>query len=556
MRLYFLSFPFLLLQSLLSHTQEYRLTYSYIDNWKNKSLPDSVFKNKDLANKYLVDLQNNLIEKGYFLFSIESLEESILGKRVKLYSGPVFQEAKLDLDSVEKVFLQRNGFSQGSLKLTQIALRNYLKSISDIYLNNGYPFAKLLINESEFETSTKFNGKLSIIRGEKYTWGNIIIKGDSSVLPSLIYNLSGIKFGKMYNESLLREMDKEISFLPYIEQFRKPELLFYDRKVDVYLYLKSRPVSSINGALGLQPNPATQRMAFTGQIQLKLQNVLKRAELFEMNWRSIQPGTQNLFIQSNVPYLFKTRFGLDSKFNLYKRDSSFLEVKSTVGLTYSLRNNFTLKGFYSFWSNSSLNSNSAIFNYTSTVLNSYGVSVNRRNVDYAPNPRKGSTIFAELALGNRKVRTIEKPELSAKGQLTIEKFFPLVKRHVIKIAVNWDWIFNDTTYANERIRFGGLNSLRGFNEEELFATSYFISQLEYRFLLDRNSALLAFYNQAWYEDNSELKYVKDSPLGFGFGLTFGTKLGIFSVTYALGRQFSNSIQLNQGKIHIGYISFF
>jgi hemolysin activation/secretion protein len=98
--------------------------------------------------------------------------------------------------------------------------------------------------------------------------------------------------------------------------------------------------------------------------------------------------------------------------------------------------------------------------------------------------------------------------------------------------------------------------LRGFNEEELFATSYLISQIEYRFLLDKNSALFGFYNRAWYEDNSTLKYVKDSPLGFGLGLSFGTKLGIFSVTYALGKQLTNSIQLNQGKIHIGYISFF
>jgi outer membrane protein assembly factor BamA len=551
-----LLFYSLLFLSRITYSQEYRLIYSFEDEWKPKKAPDSCFRTKGLATKYLTDLQNTFIDKGHFLFSIETNEETNQFQKVKLYLGPLFQEANLQLDSVEKVFLKRNGFTQESLKLTRNGIKNYLKTISEIYLNSGYPFAKLQISESKFETPTKLNGKLSVIRGEKYTWGDIIIKGDSSVFPSLIYNLSGIKSGKNYNESHLTEMEKEISFLPYIEQFRKPELLFYNQKVDVYLYLKSKPVSSINGALGLQPNPATQRMAFTGQLQLKLQNALKRAELFEMNWRSIQPGTQNLFIQTNVPYLFKTRVGIDGKFNFYKRDSSFLEIKSTVGVTYSLRNNFTLKGFYSFWSNNTLNSSSTLLNYTSTALNSYGISVNRKNLDYAPNPRKGSLLFIELALGNRKVCNIEKPELSAKGQLIIEKYYPLAKRHILKLSGNWDWIFNDSTYANERIRFGGLNSLRGFNEEELFATSYLTSQIEYRFLLDKNSALFAFYNQAWYEDNSTLKYVKDTPLGFGLGLSFGTKLGIFSVTYALGKQFSNSIQLNQGKIHIGYISFF
>ena len=551
-----LLFAFFLCFSYVIHAQQYRIKYSYSEEWKIKKIPDSLFKSKEVADKYLSDLHNSYLEKGYLLFSIDSIEESALYRSVVIRLGPLFKEAKLELDSSEKVFLRRNGFTQEYLKINRNSLKNHLKTISDVYLNNGYPFAKIQIIDCKFSEKTRLVGKISIDRGEKFKWGNIVIKGDSSVFPSLIYNLSGIKSGKFYNESLLKEMDKEIEFLPFIDQYRKPELLFYDQKVDVYLYLKSRPVSSVNGALGLQPNPVTQRMAFTGQLQLKLQNALKRAELFEMNWRSIQPGTQNLFIQSNVPYLFKTRFGLDGKFNFYKRDSSFLEIKSNFGVTYSLKNNFTLKGFYSFWSNSVLNASSAQFNYTSTSLNSYGFSLNRKNVDYAPNPRKGSLLFVELALGNRTVRSQEKSDLSAKGQCIIEKYMPLAKRHILKFGANLEWVFNDTTYANERLRFGGLNSLRGFNEEELFATSFLTGLVEYRFLLDKNSTLFGFYNQAWYEDNSVLKYQKDSPLGFGLGLSFGTKLGIFSVTYALGKQLSNSIQLNQGKIHIGFVSYF
>ena len=554
MRLLLFSFFFCYTYS--SHAQQYRIRYLYSDEWKTRKIPDSLFKSKEVADKYLSDLHNSYLEKGYLLFSIDSNEESAQVRNVVIHLGPLFQEARLVLDSSEKVYLKRNGFTQENLKINRNSLKNHLKTILEVYLNNGYPFAKIQITDCKFSEKTRLVGKISIDRGEKFKWGNVVIKGDSSVLPSLIYNLSGIKSGKFYNESLLKDMDKEIDFLPFIDQYRKTELLFYDQKVDVYLYLKSRPVSSVNGALGLQPNPVTQRMAFTGQLQLKLQNALKRAELFEMNWRSIQPGTQNLFIQSNVPYLFKTRFGLDGKFNFYKRDSSFLEIKSNFGVTYSLKNNFMLKGFYSFWSNSVLNASSAQLNYTSTSLNSYGFSLNRKNFDYAPNPHKGSLLFVELALGNRTVRSLEKSELSAKGQCIIEKYVPLAKRHILKFGANLEWVFNDTTYANERLRFGGLNSLRGFNEEELFATSFLTGLVEYRFLLDKNSTLFAFYNQAWYEDNSVLKYQNDSPLGFGLGLSFGTKLGIFSVTYALGKQLSNSIQLNQGKIHIGFVSYF
>ena len=72
-------------------------------------------------------------------------------------------------------------------------------------------------------------------------------------------------------------------------------------------------------------------------------------------------------------------------------------------------------------------------------------------------------------------------------------------------------------YQNELYRFGGTNSLRGFNEESIFATTKTILTFEYRFLLDQNSAVFAFFNQGFYE-NTSLNYVKDMPYGFGFGI--------------------------------------
>jgi len=296
-------------------------------------------------------------------------------------------------------------------------------------------------------------------------------------------------------------------------------------------------------------------MAFTGQIQLKLLNGLKKAELIDLNWRSIQPGTQNLLLNSVFPYLFRSKFGLDGKFNLYKRDSSFLEIKSSLGISYQLKNNFVIKGFFSY-NSSSILSASLSNSMLSTKISSYGISVTRKKLDYLPNPRKGTLFILETSVGNRRISGESEPKVSNKGFVNLEKYIPLAKRHVVKLGVLSDWMYNEKTFANERIRFGGLNSFRGFNEEELFATAYTTAQIEYRFLLDKNSNLFTFFNQAWYEDNSISNYSNDFPFGFGAGLSFGTKLGIFSITYALGKQLDNPIQLNQGKIHVGYIAYF
>ena len=60
----------------------------------------------------------------------------------------------------------------------------------------------------------------------------------------------------------------------------------------------------------------------------------------------------------------------------------------------------------------------------------------------------------------------------------------------------------------------------------------------------------------WWEDAAQEQLVTDTPLGFGAGTTFETKAGLFSLTYALGRQFGEPVQLRGGKIHFGFTSLF
>jgi hypothetical protein len=48
----------------------------------------------------------------------------------------------------------------------------------------------------------------------------------------------------------------------------------------------------------------------------------------------------------------------------------------------------------------------------------------------------------------------------------------------------------------------------------------------------------------------------DYPLGFGAGINMQTRAGIFSLNYALGKQFDNPINVGNAKIHIGYINRF
>ena len=112
-------------------------------------------------------------------------------------------------------------------------------------------------------------------------------------------------------------------------------------------------------------------------------------------------------------------------------------------------------------------------------------------------------------------------------------------------------------FKNELYRIGGFRTLRGFDEQSIFASSYAIGTFEYRFLFEQNSAFILFADGAWYENNSvSSKYVSDTPYSVGAGVSFETKAGIFQLNYAIGSQFGNPFDFRTGKINFGLVNTF
>jgi hemolysin activation/secretion protein len=204
--------------------------------------------------------------------------------------------------------------------------------------------------------------------------------------------------------------------------------------------------------------------------------------------------------------------------------------------------------------------NNPTFSKLGTVqTNAYGLALFKQNVDYLPNPTRGISLLLDASVGLRKSKANDTSQVikntTYRGEIQLNWFIPLAKRHVLRLANQSEFYMAPTFYQNEAFRFGGQISQRGFNEEELRATTRTMFSIEYRFLVDRNSFAFLFFDQSWYE-NRTTNYYKDHPLGFGKGFSFGTKIGTFSISYALGKQFGNPILIKDGKIHFGYIAYF
>ncbi len=524
--------------------------------------PTKQFKDSIAVLRYLSQIQQKGIEKGYILCSIDSFR--IVNKQFTVHFslGEKIDRIEIEIAKNDLRFMARSGTKLSERQISKTPFTP--KELSALFLkimengtNNGYPFTRVRF-DSIYYVNNKIYGRVEIDKGQQFKWKEIHVKGDSSLSEKTISALIRIKSGELYSEQELKLVSERIKQTGYLQEIKQAEVLFTPQGAELFLFLQSVPISSVNGIVGLQPNPVTERISVTGDIHLKLFNVLKRGEQVQLNWRSVQAGVQALNTSVNYPFLFKTPFGIDLGFQLYKRDSTFLETRTKLGVQYLLSNGALIKAFYTNFNSSLLNQTQAtdLSNFRS---HGYGMSFNKRELDYLPNPSRGYNVHIEGTIGTRVSNTTDSSLINRsstfRGSFLFVYFLPLAKRHVVKFGASTETYYTDVLYRNELYRFGGLTSLRGFNEEEFFASTFSILSLEYRFLVDKNSHAFVFFDQGLYEDVSGV-YSNDKPFGFGAGFSFGTNLGIFSISYALGKQQNNPILLSNGKIHFGYIAYF
>lgn len=509
------------------------------------------------SNKSIRSLGSSLIDRGYFLYA---LEQDTALKQILVNEGDRFNEIEIrNLQDTELgIFKKKNeseSFSPNELSV-------FLADKITLFVNQGFPFVNVYLDSIEIE-GFKIKAVLNLNKGRYFTLRKIHVRGDSSISNKTIQGIIDYSIDEVYAEKKISEIDRKLKQTSFLSTIKPSEIMYTSEGFELFLYLKSTKVSYVRGALGLQPNPISQKMALTGELNLKLENALKKGELLKFNWRSIKPQTQRMNLNFNYPYLFQSRFGIESQLLLYKRDSTFLDLNTELNVSYALKNGFRIRAHYRFMSSSILSggaSSSEFSSLNSYRTNSYGLSIERQVLDNLVNPSKGRVLNAKLYVGQRTLLGDSTDALTEKnttysGHFLYREYVSIFPRHVLLLGLLFDFYSSPTIFENELYRFGGLNTLRGFNEEQLFASTKGQLTFEYRFLLDENSNVFLFYDQCFYE-NSSVNYYNDQPLGFGGGISFGSKIGVFSITYALGRELANPIDFRSSKIHFGYTAYF
>ena len=451
----------------------------------------------------------------------------------------------------------------------RITLQNYsiVTQKALTYLeNHGFPFASIYLDSIAEKNDTVF-AHLMIDKSMHCTFDSIVNRGNLKIAKKYLKAYLNLNRKKIYNESIVKQIPKLIQEIPFASQTQSPAVEFTEQKAALYLFLNKKRVNQFDGYIGLVPvSDRSGKVAVSGELNLHLMNLFTIGESIDLQWRATERYTQYLDIKVNFPYLFGTPLGVDGMLTLDKKDTTYLNMNYVIGLNYSFRGYNFVRVYFDYATSNILDKklyeNSNFLSYSDYRKTMYGFAFRFRDLDFIYNPRKGYDINLNFAVGTQKIvknhnadahfyDDLDLLTVRYRMQGKIKGYIPLHKRWVMVLGAEGGGIFGKQNLVNELFRIGGMNSLQGFDDLSIRASTYGVALWELRFLMAKIAYINTFFNAAWYEQKIKNNYLHDFPFGFGLGITFTTKAGLFYLSYALGKQLDNPISFKTGKIHFG-----
>lgn len=527
------------------------------------------------ASELMAEIKTDLYASGY---ASARIEERIANDTLFLLikPGPVYDWNRLIIPEDAEAILRKAGVNirklQGNLFRPELLMNAINKGLMELE-NNGFPFASFTLDSVDL-SHDRISAKLRLDRGVFVRIDSVDVTGDLKVRESYLVNYLGIKEGNAYNERAIKQIPDRLNAVRFLQMMKPPIVEFEEDETKVTLFLNKNNASSFDGIVGFLPDNQTGKILITGDVKLHLENALKQGEIVDLNWRKLQANTQELNAEVITPYILNSPVSVDGGLRIYKRDTLFTDVFRQIGLRYVFGSEDFVRLFVdrqttSLIATSPYESSTTAPPFLDRAITSYGLGFQLINVDYRLNPSRGFELYTESGVGSKQIiRNANLPEviydslalssIQFKSRLDVAYYLQIVPRLVWHQRALGAGLVNDQLFNNEAYRIGGLKTLRGFDEESIFATTYLILRNEIRYQFDKDGYLFGFFDGAWYENQSlnRIGAANDLPYGTGVGVSFSTNAGLFSLSYALGSQLNNPVLIRAAKIHFGFLSLF
>jgi outer membrane protein assembly factor BamA len=588
----------LLCSSSVFAQKQYRLQVMPVDKdaafiQNQLQLPET-FNNRILCMEYVGKLPALLKTRGYVTASVDSFAAGNDTGTVWLFTGEQYKWARINTAGTDDTLLQAVGWND---KRVTNELLNFeqvyalQQRMLDYYQERGYPFARIALDSIAIN-GNEVSATLMTHRGPLHHIDSIKLFGKAKISKSFLQRHLSIVNGSLYKRSVLQNVSRKISELPYVqEQFPNNITMLAGSSV-LNLYLQPKKSSQVNVLLGLIPAPSPNglpqqgnKLLVTGDANILLNNALSQGETIGLIYQQLAPRSPRLNILYRHPFIFRSPLGIDFSFEMYKRDSAWLNLDVQAGVRYQLGPNQSGRIFFQHLKTNAYPDTAVLLVTRKLPVNldvkvyNLGLQYEFNNTDYRRNPRSGNELNLLTAFGTKQIPlnnaitelkdpanpgykfsslydTLKRNSYQLKLKLQAAHYFRLSKAGVLKTAINGGWLQSGNYLRNELYQVGGFKLLRGFDEESQFANRYAVATAEYRFLTGADSYFFVFADGGYTANQSIKPTIAHTYLGTGLGLNFSTPAGLFNISFAVGTRDDIPLGLKQAKIHFGYVNVF
>lgn len=517
---------------------------------KNILSPDSI--QVELSNHI-----NKLQLRGYLQVTIDSLNQSDSICIAYLNTSTKFKSIRIFYDHIPKEVLSEKNLKSLSQEINKnyftIAfdeIPNVMNSLVDIFENKGDSFVRLSLENIKLDNNQAI-ATLKLKRNIERHIDKVIVKGYENFPKNYINHELNLKIGSVFNKYKIDMASRAVNNLSFADERKPPEVLFTNDSTIIYLYLNKKKSNQFDGIIGFASKEEGNGIEFNGYLDLAINNIFNSGETIALYWKNNGENRQRFYIEAEIPFLFNLPLTPKANFELYRQDSTFNNVKTNISLLYNISGKGQVAAeFSSEKSNDLLNGNTIGIGSYSNLF--YGLSYNFKTL--SPDvlfPIKLNLRLTAL-LGSRKENSETTDQF--KFLLHANYTYAINNHNYIFLQNNSGFLGSDNYFENELFRIGGVNNLRGVNEESIFASSFSIFNLEYRFKPNSTSYLYTITDYAYSENQLIAK--NTSVISFGIGYAFRTKAGMLNLSYALGKFDDSPFSFDNSKVHIKILSNF
>ena len=514
------------------------------------------FNNYTILETEIQNLIKKLTRQGYIDTTIESItKQNDTLFKAKLFLGKRINRIRIKYDinfNTELLNFINHNKGEDFFELNISQLENSLNELNSKIAEQGDPFSTLQLVNILKLNSDIISADLKIITNQKRRIDKIIVKGYEKFPKSYIKRFLKLRPGKSFNLNVIKDKVELLEDLRFANQIKDPEVLFTKDSTTLYLYVEKTRTNNFDGFLGFGTNENTNKIEFDGYLDLRLINNLNFGETLNLFYKSDEIDQQTFSVDADLPFLFGSPVGLQVGLKIFRKDSTFLNANQYAKVNYQINALHRIGAGIT-----STNSTNLLEDDTAT-LNDYESNYYTLNYNYTKSqfydPLFPINFQFDLSAGfGDRTNDLESQKQSVFNINTF-KIFNLNPKNSIYTRLNGALLTSDDYLDNELFRFGGINSIRGFEENSLAANLYGVINTEYRYRLSNSLYVHSAIDAAYFEN--QLTNSKEKLFGFGFGLGLLTNSGLFRLNYSSGKSENRQFKLSDSKVHVSLTATF